>query len=286
MISIFFWNLLKKPQTADYIVRLAGQDSIDVFLFAESPEDLSPVLKGLNSLGREVYYEVGPRVPPGNFTTQEPRAGRAKVRVISRLDSRRIRHIFTNETRDLSILELKATDLPQILIAAVHMPSKGSSAMQQEAARSVASQIESNEKQARCHDTILIGDLNMSPWEPGMVMVSCFHGVMTKRLATKLSARKGRLFRKERYACFYNPMWGLFGDQVGPGASYYWDDSAPENHHWYMLDQVLLRPSLMNRPHTVQILDSDGRHSLLNAEGIASKEHLSDHLPILFTLDV
>lgn len=109
---------------------------------------------------------------------------------------------------------------------------------------------------------------------------------MTKRLATNLSGRGGRLFRKERYACFYNPMWSLFGDQVGPGASYYWDNAEPDNHHWYMLDQVLLRPSLMNRPYIVQILDTDGQHSLLTPEGIASKEHLSDHLPILFTLDV
>lgn len=170
------------------------------------------------------------------------------------------------------------------------MPPKGpggSSVVQQEAARDVSLEIQLQERHQTCRDTLLIGDLNMNPWDPGMVMVSSFHGVMTQSLATRLSARGGRRFRGERYPCFYNPMWGRLGDLTpGPGGTFFWEESAPDNHHWHMLDQALLRPSLLPRFRDVQILDSDGQDSLLTPEGVASKSHISDHLPILLDLDI
>jgi endonuclease/exonuclease/phosphatase family metal-dependent hydrolase len=178
--------------------------------------------------------------------------------------------------------------VPRILIAAVHLPSKvrGSDAMQQEAAREAARDIDEWEERENCANTILIGDVNMNPWDPGMVMPNSLHGVMTKRLAATVSARGGRVFRRERYECFYNPMWGLLGDRASPGASHYWAEAGPDSPRWHMLDQVLLRPSLMTRPHTVQILDHDGHDSLLTPEGVPSKEHVSDHLPILLSIDL
>jgi hypothetical protein len=81
-------------------------------------------------------------------------------------------------------------------------------------------------------------------------------------------------------------MWGLLGDQHGPGASHYWADAGADSPKWHMLDQTLLRPSLMNRLQTVRILDHDGQASLLTPDGVPSKEHVSDHLPILLSVDL
>lgn len=105
---------------------------------------------------------------------------------------------------------------------------------------------------------------------------------MTKQIAGK----SDRKWREEKYRRFYNPMWGLFGDLTpGPAGTHYWDSSVPSNHHWHMFDQLLLRPSLMDRLRNIQILDRDGYASLLAANGTAVKDHLSDHLPILFQVD-
>jgi hypothetical protein len=52
------------------------------------------------------------------------------------------------------------------------------------------------------------------------------------------------------------------------------------------LDQVLLRPALIDRLATLEILDHDGKHSLLAPDGTPDKRYLSDHLPIHFELDV
>ncbi len=53
-----------------------------------------------------------------------------------------------------------------------------------------------------------------------------------------------------------------------------------------MLDQVLLRPGLVKRLRNVQILTGDGHRSFLGEDGAPDRERVSDHLPILFQLDV
>jgi hypothetical protein len=52
-----------------------------------------------------------------------------------------------------------------------------------------------------------------------------------------------------------------------------------------MFDQVMLRPDLLehfNSNH-VRILETDGTESLLSSKGLPKQ---SDHLPILFTLEL
>jgi len=106
---------------------------------------------------------------------------------------------------------------------------------------------------------------------------------MTKRLAAREDRnRKGKLYRR-----FYNPMWGLFGDRPpGPAGTFFWRSSATSNPHWHIFDQVLLRPSLMDRLRNLQVLEGDGYSSLFASDGAPSKDHLSDHLPLLFQLEI
>ncbi|HEY7328913.1 MAG TPA: hypothetical protein VH592_14815, partial [Gemmataceae bacterium] len=123
----------------------------------------------------------------------------------------------------------------------------------------------------------------MNPYDPGMTLVTGIHALMTAQLARM----RDRLYRKRRYRRFYNPMWGLFGDRTqGPAGTHYWRSNQPHNTHWAMFDQVLIRPALIDRLSTLEILDHDGKHSLLAADGAPDKGHLSDHLPIHFELDI
>jgi hypothetical protein len=272
MISFLFWNLGGKGQTAPYISRIAMTYAVDVFLFAECPDDLSPIVSGLNSSHRGVYGVPGPL--------------QAKVRVFSRLPSSDLTARFTNIGGDMTVWRLRATDPPSVLLAAAHLPAKSggtTDADQQTRAEAVSREIAEIEDEDGCRNTLLVGDLNMNPFDPGMVIVTGFHALMTKSLA----ARKDRRYKGRRYRRFYNPMWGLFGDRTpGPAGTYFWEPSVPSNRHWGILGQVLLRPSLMGRLRNLQILASDGYQSLLTPDGIASRGHLSDHLPILFQLDV
>ena len=53
----------------------------------------------------------------------------------------------------------------------------------------------------------------------------------------------------QSYPYFYNPMWNLYGDEPRSSApaTYYYRGSDPHELYWHMLDQVLIRPSLLNR---------------------------------------
>jgi len=88
---------------------------------------------------------------------------------------------------------------------------------------------------------------------------------------------------------FYNPMWNCFGDERGgPPGTFYRDKADPIAHFWHIYDQVLLRPLLVPRfvHKDLKILTQCGDVPLLNADGEPDKESASDHLPILFRLDL
>jgi len=58
--------------------------------------------------------------------------------------------------------------------------------------------------------TLIIGDLNMNPFESGVVGAEALHGVADRRIAKK----KFRSVQGEKRQFFYNPMWSYFGEAV------------------------------------------------------------------------
>jgi hypothetical protein len=129
--------------------------------------------------------------------------------------------------------------------------------------------------------TILVGDLNMNPFEQGVTGARQLHAVMTKAKASEGT----RQFDSKDFPFFYNPMWGLFGDRThGPAGTYYGGPRGAVSYFWEMFDQVLLRPALMDDLKDLRILDHDSVESLLTKNGLPDSENGSDHLPILFRL--
>ncbi|MGO9465967.1 MAG: hypothetical protein ACLQVF_17640 [Isosphaeraceae bacterium] len=275
MTSILFWNLAKNASVLPQLICLARNSSIDVFLLAESPDDLGPNLVELNKLGRGAYYEAGVVKP-------------TKVRAVTRLQHPGFDHVFTTIGEDTNVWSIKASKVnpPEVLLAVTHLPSKAGGHTdegQATYASKVAAELAGYEdKRGHCN-TVFVGDFNMNPYDRGMTLVDCMHGLMTRELAQ----RQDREYRKLDYRRFYNPMWGLFGDRTpGPAGTHFWRSSIPHNTHWGMLDQVLLRPVLIPTLAKLEILESDGNHSLIADDGYPDKSYLSDHLPIHFELDI
>lgn len=133
--------------------------------------------------------------------------------------------------------------------------------------------------------TILVGDLNMNPFEDGITGADGIHGVMSHSIVTAENKRTKRTVQQREYEYFYNPMWGLFGDRTpGPSGTYFARSTGAISYFWYMLDQVLVRPSLMGKLKDVRILDSDGSQSLVTKSGRPDTKNGSDHLPLLFRI--
>jgi hypothetical protein len=207
-----------------------------------------------------------------------------KVAAFTSLPENDLVHRFASVGEDLAIWTIERP-LP-IIIGGVHLIGKSGGASDSTQALAVKEIVEQffrfEEEKGHCR-SILVGDFNMDPYDPGMTNDLAIPGYMTVELAT----RPDRRFREKRRRRFYNPMWGLFGDRTpGPAGSFYWRSSVPNNTYWTLFDQILIRPPLIEKLKEVVILDSDGAHSLLNANGMPNVDYLSDHLPVLASFQI
>jgi hypothetical protein len=134
----------------------------------------------------------------------------------------------------------------------------------------LAQTIQEHESQAGHRRTILVGDLNMNPFEAGMVGARGLNATMTKQIA----AAKDRVVQGESYPYFYNPMWGHFGDRYGEQAgTYHYERAEHVNYRWNIFDQVLLRSELASLLPADQpkILTRAGDRSLVMSSGVPDR---------------
>jgi endonuclease/exonuclease/phosphatase family metal-dependent hydrolase len=167
-------------------------------------------------------------------------------------------------------------------LAVAHLPSK--QAHRDSVVQEVAGDLRRTE-QIRGHSrTVVVGDFNRSPFDDVMVDALGFHALMTRDLASR---RHLRTVAGVEYPTFFNPMWRFLTDRASqPAGTYYFHESAPANHFWYALDQVLVRTELMDKLSAVEVLESDGTDSLLDGKNLWPDQAAgSDHLPLLVRLD-
>ena len=90
-------------------------------------------------------------------------------------------------------------------------------------------QIAREEDQAGHRRTVLLGDLNMNPFEPGLVGAGGLNAVMSRQIASRAT----RTVQGTEYRFFYNPMWGHFGDRRNHTAgSYFYASSEHVSYYW------------------------------------------------------
>ncbi len=270
MVKFLFWNIGKKPLEA-IITNLALAHEIDVLILAECDISVASMLKMLNR--ESVLYEFA-------HNSQCP-----KLAIYTRFPNQFIQPLF--ETGRWSIRRLSLPLRTDILVAAAHLPDKQSHSAESQAYESaeLARSIKSVEEQVGHARTIVIGDFNMDPFEGGVYAAAGLNAAMTKEIAR----RESRTVQGRQYDFFYNPMWGHFGDQtVGPPGTYYYHRAEHTTLFWHMFDQVLLRPELVDhfRDNELEILTSDGNISFLSAKGLPDAKIASDHLPLLFSLNL
>lgn len=268
MTTFLFWNLQKK-QLQTSISKVALNHEVDILMFAECDVPPAEILLELNQ--RESIYHYAESI------------GCEKIKIFTRFSKEFIPAI--SETARLTIRHLKLPEAEDMLLAAVHFPSKKAmnASSQNAECRELSNSIKLAEQDVGHSRTVLVGDLNMSPFQEGVVDANGLHGVMSQQIA-----REGkRIVQGTSYPFFYNPMWNLFGDATsGPPATYYRRSGEHTEFFWYMLDQVLIRPDLLHKfdNKDLQILSSDGETSLLSQSGLPNKKLFSDHLPLLFKL--
>ena len=270
MLRFLLWNLNKKP-LQNSVAALARLYDVDVIVLLENVVSPSRLLQTLNPPGTADYY-----FSPGLC---------GKVHIFTKF-----LHNFTEPVHESGRLTIRHVKLPgrtDMLLAATHFPSKTywSDDSQALECTILADEIKEIEKRVGHARTVLMGDLNMNPFEAGVISARGLNATMSTRIAQ----RQSRIVQSREYPFFYNPMWGLFGNgSAGPEATYYYDNAEHKVQFWHMFDQVLLRPDLISvfKHNELKILETDGSVSFVTRKGTPDKRRGSDHLPVLFALDV
>jgi len=272
MVSFLFWNLNRKALQRT-ICKLAVRYKVDVFMFAELVFNPYDLLFELNKLHEKNRYFFSPIL------------GCELIHIFTKFHYKYIKPIDENDR--LTIRHLSLPGLTDILIAINHFPSKRFMSNESQAFESVTlgNDIKKAEEKIGHRRTILVGDLNMNPFEDGLISAIGLHAVSSKNIAI----RNSRIVQGREYQFFYNPMWGLFGDgSPGPPGTFYYHGSEQITFFWNIFDQVLIRPDLIKQfDNTVlSIITTDGEFSFLTSSGLPNGSLGSDHLPIYFELDL
>lgn len=261
-LNILFWNVQKKD-IGFYLDEFAKELNIDCIVLAEFDRNVSDLSNLL----------------AGEFIEYSQIACK-KIAIFYR------KNIFSIETvaeaSRYTIKKLTAGTNIEFLMVAVHLQSKVNvnDDTQRFETIEIKREIEMVEDRLSLDKTFILGDFNMNPFEDGMVSASSFNSIPCQKTAMKIS----RTVQSRKFKYFYNPMWNLFGDYDNNPGTYFALTPNHTNYYWNILDQVILRPSLLKYfvKESLVILQKVNGNSLLDKQG---RPYISDHLPFTFKFD-
>jgi exonuclease III len=263
-MRLLFWNVQKKDVPSEFSAFCQARE-IDIVLLAEPGPHAKALGESLSAPGVGGYLRLSP-------TTE-------RFEVFSRLSYSQLRP--KHDDGRFSIWRLHPATGADFTVVVVHLPSKlhaRNDLDQHESAQKVIQELQRVELEVGDQSSLIIGDFNMHPFDDGMVAANAFHGVMDRQIAFE----KSRKVQGQSYDYFYNPMWSRMGDaSKGPPGTHSYRDSGIRAFFWHTFDQVLIRPSLLNRvpDQNVEVISALGTLSLLNNSGKIAPT--SDHLPLM-----
>ncbi len=269
MASILFWNLNNKKLIPE-LVALCNEHDVDILILAECEFAETELQSAINTDPTRSIF-LSPFNP----------SSRLKFLIRYPLESLEI----VSDSPYLAIRRVIPPVGLDFLLAAAHLPSKLYMTPEEQtmAAPRLMKAILDAENKAGHERTLIIGDLNMNPFENGMVGSDGLHAVMDKSIALK----KSRVVQNEVRKFFYNPMWGRMGDtSKGPPGTYYKNMSGYINLFWNTFDQALLRPDLLKffTDDDLAVITEINGNSMLTNNRINNL--FSDHLPLLLKLNI
>jgi hypothetical protein len=265
-LTCAFWNV-NGGDRQELIAQLAYEVSADVVALAEYGDD--------GSLLDHLRRHVDP-------SYQEPPSEIRRLKLFSSRPDLDLREVYGDASRRLTVRALHFYGT-EILLAVAHLVSRRSwhREDQDSEAQVLAQQLRDLEDRRGHRRTILCGDLNMNPFEDGLVKASGLHAMMTQTTVVTGS----RQVQGQEYPFFYNPMWGFFGDRTpGPPGTYWYRHSGHLSYEWNLFDQVLVRAAILPWFRDVEIVTQIGNTKLHSADGRPDPSVGSDHFPITFRL--
>ncbi len=264
-VSGLFWNVKQRSDCEPLIAAMVKTYGVDLLVLAEYAHSEDALLNQIERAGVRRYRADSLAV--------------SSLRLFYRLPL--VIPVFDDKH-----LSIRRVNLPgvHLLVAAAHLPSKlhYSPEDQTEFAVQYADEIVSAERATGINNTVLVGDLNMNPFERGVLQHNAFHGMMNRNDVVR---QRSRIVGGRSREFFYNPSWRLFTNGLlSPSGTYWYGGGGYATQFWHVFDQVLVRPSLIDafEERRFEVISLVGRRSLLKHG--TDRPQPSDHLPIRFTL--
>jgi exonuclease III len=270
-MNFLFWNIRKNDNILVYLQDICNEKEVDVLVLEESPfTDIHTIAKRLSSFSK-TYCALTPIFCK-------------KIQIFIATDDIENCYLI-HETARFTAWNIPNTLLGEFTLIGLHYQSKlnWSSADQLAHSSKLRNFVLDVEEKIGHQRTVVLGDFNMNPFDKAMVAHTGLNAVMEKSIAQQ----KTRTVDEDDYDFFYNPMWGFLGD-LGKGSvsgTHYYNSSAPINYYWHILDQVLLRPVLIDYLEDIEILTKIFDTNLLTPKNFIDKT-ISDHLPVFFSLKI
>lgn len=275
-MKFLFWNIEKKQICFDVIADLVKDEALDIIALAEFPKDKNDILL-------QKLQVVNP-----DFSLLKPLVNEKVVVYYCKSTA-----IVNNQFNEGKVAIKRITSknkTPIAYIAFLHLASKVNYSDDELAERMkpIIGSVQHFEEKFEYEQglVLLCGDLNMNPFERGIIQASGLNAVMESDIAKNGS----RTIDGIDYKFFYNPMWGFLGD-LGKGTvsgTYYFNSTHHIQYFWNLYDQVLMRPEAI--PYfdkdALKIVTNSSNFNLLKKSGLIDDKNYSDHLPITFTLNI
>ena len=270
MLTLLFWNMNRKP-LLQQCVNLARMHDVSLMALAEChyPEEL------LQALNADRDDDVQYYAFPGN---------NCRITIFTTMTSLYFRNLEM-ATR-YRIDSWKTESQQEIIFVTAHARSslRTGKSDQADELEQLARRIELVENERGHTRTVLMGDLNAQPFDSRVTMAKGLHAVMSREVAKRLS----RSVAGKEYRYFYNPGWKFFANRhPQPQGTYYYARAEQNVYFWYIHDQILIRPALLNclNDDDVNILVSDGVTDLGGHDGRPDGKRVSDHFPLVATMN-
>lgn len=268
-MKIIFWNIYKK-ELSSIIADMIYQYEADIVVLAES-ENLSSnkLVNQMHSKAQE-WNEIVIKA-------------KGNIKVFAKKQFNILPH---KEEKHFSSYKIYIGD-KILLMNTVHFPSAmySDEVARGHFAERISQQFEKIEEtiyDKKERSSFVVGDFNLQPYSYGIAGVNAFNATMSMEKAKTIS----RKVNGEQCLFYYNPIWQLIGKKGNAQGSYYSEnDQQSKSMYWYSFDEVLLRPSLIDRfewTYFDYITEINKMSLLIN--GKIDKKKYSDHLPLKFEI--
>lgn len=262
-----FWNLNNCALVEEVAELVVEQDCHLVALSEADVECVEMIIETLSTKYKAVYrYQETP--------------GCDRIRLI--VNERYSDVELLNQHRYYSLIKITGRD-KGLIIGLVHLPSKLHHAPDEirAAAEILHRHISEEEERYEMEDSMVVGDFNIDPFE--MPMISFSGMCATNAKDSSIRDRITRAGQKRRL--FYNPMWALYSAYGEKPGSYRYDRLGEDVVGWHFLDQVIIRPSLIEafRFDALKLICGTSTYKFVNQNGVPTS---SDHLPIACEVEI